>query len=1305
MIKYLYCHTRKIWLVMMVGFGVTAAKAAVTILGTQYQPDPYFPEFDCYWNASAYPGPCRTPIRGATLHVYVKNTGASAVTIDDMNLTTPSATYSLTKIIKTSTASYNPDGQSSIYFYWDNPPADVMAAGEPVWYRFDPPTIGAGGVGRVAVRMRYVPTTATVTLGVVTSAGTVTTNLPVNASVPRVASIGYSDDLKKVYLHWRRSGGAAPTSVWLDGMNVTASTTTVGDPGVNFGASVVSLPNPLPFFSYHVFQGVYADGKTAVAGQRAWTNKFIYATYSTFQNYTGAEWVAEAFDHGFNNVQMNLGIMGGYMGTAAGRADCLAHGYGYTIYDKSKLNPMDPDMWFLNDEPDAEENNQSRTHCGTGYKIPCDSDHWIGTLVLKTVAYGETELRKARPNVPFTVNLDGGLEPESFFTWGPAMDILQTDNYYEPRLKDSYLNYPNRIPLFRDAKFSYAVARTACAGAEPNPSNHLLYSTKQANPDWPYPEPESKRFEAYYSLAGGSKGMGYWWFNPPRGLAPSRECAALWKEMGLVGNEIKTARPLLVISTPVDLALTPGAKVWARALAAGTDTLLLVMVNDNYTNDTTGCHYTAVPNATVTVPLPLWMRASTTAFEISAGGLGDVSTVLNGNQLRLNLGTLNLTKMIVVTTDPTLRQVIQTRYDTQVRPQVCKFAPELCVTYPPNIVLQPTNQTVAAGDTARFSVVASGTSPLNYRWQKNNVNLSDGGHYSGSATPALVITNPDNNDEASYRCVVSNSAGSRTTSDALLTVQFTPVAQCADAVVEAGPTCVAIASVDHDSFDPDGDPITLNQVPPGPYPPGTNLVTLTVTDDHGASNSCNALVIVQDRTPPVILRPANIVTNNDLNVCGAVVTFPDPVASDNCSAVVNVVCTPPSGSSFAVGTNSVRCAATDAAGNVGSNSLTVIVRDTQPPALVCAPDKRVEYGVAWSFDAPVAEDNCGPPTVTILSTVTNALCGCSFAATRTWQAMDGSGNQTTCSQTVTVVDTTPPSLSCPDGKVLEFQDQTGAVASYSVTATDLCSAVSLVMNPPSGSLFPIGVTPVHVRATDACTNSANCSFTVTVLGAQGVKSNVLAELAALRAGDRLSQPFAQKFDEAIQHLATSLASAYWVDQIRLQAEGGNAAINEEKLATKTLENLLTAKRCPVDPAVLQGFVDRITSCDRLLALVGIQDAIRSGLSSGKIGHALTELAKGDAEVVRKHYANAIEHYRNAWRQTLQLRLRLTLDPDGTTRVLFVGSQGKSYRIEASSNAVDWVLVGTCTTDGDGNAEVVDPNAAALPLRFYRAVER
>ena len=59
-------------------------------------------------------------------------------------------------------------------------------------------------------------------------------------------------------------------------------------------------------------------------------------------------------------------------------------------------------------------------------------------------------------------------------------------------------------------------------------------------------------------------------------------------------------------------------------------------------------------------------------------------------------------------------------------------------------------------------VTAAGDGTLSYQWQKNQTNLNSGGHYSGCTTNALTITGADNNDAASYRCVVTNAYGSAT---------------------------------------------------------------------------------------------------------------------------------------------------------------------------------------------------------------------------------------------------------------------------------------------------------------------------------------------------------------------------------------------------------------------------------------------------------------------------------------------------------------------------------------------------------------
>lgn len=80
-----------------------------------------------------------------------------------------------------------------------------------------------------------------------------------------------------------------------------------------------------------------------------------------------------------------------------------------------------------------------------------------------------------------------------------------------------------------------------------------------------------------------------------------------------------------------------------------------------------------------------------------------------------------------------------------------------------------------------------------------------------------------------------------------------PEAICQDVTVSTEPeTCNADASVDDGSNDPDGDEITLEQMPPGPYSSGDTEVTLTVTDDKGASDTCDATVTVVDEEAPII---------------------------------------------------------------------------------------------------------------------------------------------------------------------------------------------------------------------------------------------------------------------------------------------------------------------------------------------------------------------------------------------------------------------------------------------------------------------
>jgi YD repeat-containing protein len=88
----------------------------------------------------------------------------------------------------------------------------------------------------------------------------------------------------------------------------------------------------------------------------------------------------------------------------------------------------------------------------------------------------------------------------------------------------------------------------------------------------------------------------------------------------------------------------------------------------------------------------------------------------------------------------------------------------------PSITNQPANVTVTAPSSATFSVTATGTAPLSYQWQKNGADIS-GATSASYTTPA---TAPDSG--STFLVVVSNSAGSVTSSAATLTVNAGSVA-------------------------------------------------------------------------------------------------------------------------------------------------------------------------------------------------------------------------------------------------------------------------------------------------------------------------------------------------------------------------------------------------------------------------------------------------------------------------------------------------------------------------------------------------
>ncbi len=100
----------------------------------------------------------------------------------------------------------------------------------------------------------------------------------------------------------------------------------------------------------------------------------------------------------------------------------------------------------------------------------------------------------------------------------------------------------------------------------------------------------------------------------------------------------------------------------------------------------------------------------------------------------------------------------------------------------PQVVLQPVPLSISAGESARFSVTASGAGPLAFQWMKNGANIG-GATGSSYVTPATTL----NDNNSTYSVAVSNGVAKTVSNGALL-----QVATASPAAIVTGPAAVSI---------------------------------------------------------------------------------------------------------------------------------------------------------------------------------------------------------------------------------------------------------------------------------------------------------------------------------------------------------------------------------------------------------------------------------------------------------------------------------------------------------------------------------
>jgi hypothetical protein len=272
-----------------------------------------------------------------------------------------------------------------------------------------------------------------------------------------------------------------------------------------------------------------------------------------------------------------------------------------------------------------------------------------------------------------------------------------------------------------------------------------------------------------------------------------------------------------------------------------------------------------------------------------------------------------------------------------------------------------------------------------------------------------------------------------------------------------------------------------------PTTPGIDYQYTVIYARLGASGmtgttAINFTVDVVVNTPPTLSLPVPM-TAEATSSAGAAVLYVVGAADAEDDPDPTPICTPASGSTFALGTTTVNCSATDTGLLTTNGSFTVTVSDSVGPSLTLPDDVTAEAtsgsGALVTY-AATATDLVDPAPVVACAPASGSTF--TIGTTRVdCTATDASRNESSGAFNVVVADTTAPALTLPGLQSAEATSAAGAVVSWSATATDAVDPAPVVTcAPASGSTFPLGTMTVTCTATDATGNQSSGSFDVVV---------------------------------------------------------------------------------------------------------------------------------------------------------------------------------------------------------------------------------
>lgn len=443
----------------------------------------------------------------------------------------------------------------------------------------------------------------------------------------RIESISFSPKIDRVFVYVRAFEGktVGAGKAFLDGKDCTASTTwTYGPMGSGLSLAEVKLDAPWTYGTFHLIEVKPEGEKSLVQTVRAWDSYFCVGL---FGEVTDAR-VRAAKERGINTYfaepsevleKQGMNTIPG--GAASGRARTTG-GIGMLFY-------------YNHDEPDAHDYDAGKALLLQD-RLGVNAQSQVLPLIY--------EQRRVNPTVPNLVLIDNTYKPLNWYVYGQTADVIATDPYVPFRARQ--LNYVWQ---------ALEPARDACA---PRPVVSVLWAcsigknkgTPGSNP----PTPQEERMMAFYALACGVKGIGYFADVKPDPLKTSyirlSEIKPLYDEIGRINKDVAVLAPYIARGCAAGEPERQG-ELWTRSLMCGANAVVAIAVNKNHIIDfetkEQAARHVPAESETLKINLPQHFR-NPRVREVQGGKLVPVKGEVRKSALYIKLDKVDTARAFLI---------------------------------------------------------------------------------------------------------------------------------------------------------------------------------------------------------------------------------------------------------------------------------------------------------------------------------------------------------------------------------------------------------------------------------------------------------------------------------------------------------------------------------------------------------------------------------------------------------------------------------------------------------------------------------